>query len=133
MLVAVPLAFGAEATAPPARLIVKYRSSDGGTPLARQRLDQLGASAGVRGTRPLFARAALGKEASTLGRARRAADIAARFPLRTARAPRDAALPALSRIDVLELAPGTDVATVAARYAADPAVEWAEPDRELGA
>jgi len=51
-----------------------------------------------------------------------------RFPQRTARAPFGVQAPDISHIFVVELDESVDVTQAAVQYAADPSVEWAEPD-----
>jgi hypothetical protein len=138
----------------PTRLVVKYRASldacvdcllARGIPLASvtksDSLDRLHRELGITRARALFASrpALLGPQASALTGGRSAAhrqlldDVRRRFPARAARAPRNAVMPDLSAIYVLELPPGADVVSAAERYRDDPLVEWAEPDRERGA
>ena len=138
----------------PTRLVVKYRANVDacvdclmarGIPFASvtksDSLDRLHRELGITRARPVFgSRAALfGSQASAVIGGRSAAnrqrldDVRRRFPARAARAPRNALPPDLSAIYVLELPPGTDVASAAARYRADPFVEWAEPDHERAA
>ena len=128
----------------PTRLVVKYRPSVDacvdcllarGIPLASvtksDSLDRLHRELGITRARALFAS---GTQALAGGRsaARRQLvdDVRRRFPVRAARAPARATMPDLSAIYVLELPSGTDVTAAAARYRADPMVEWAEPDHE---
>jgi subtilisin family serine protease len=130
----------------PGRLIVKYRPSvdacahcllSRGIPFAsvtgRDSLDQLNRRLGVQAARPLFfedhnssgMRAAVYRD--------RLAAIQQRFPERARRMPAGASVPDLSNIFVLELPSSVDVRTAAALYAADPDVEYAEPDRQFHA
>jgi subtilisin family serine protease len=132
-------------SAVPGRLVVKLRSwvdapidraFGAGRALAPATgstlLDDLNRRHGVRGVRPLRrADAAIDSLAErrrlqTLRRARTAAARAARG--RAAAAP--AAMPDVTTIYVLDLSPWLDPERVAAEYAQDPAVEWAEPVRE---
>src|SRR5262245_56296431 len=139
-LIAAPIAARAGDVVP-GRLVVKYRPSvdacvhclvahgaSFSSVTGRKSLDDLHRELGVRAARALFL------DHHTLGAGRAAAwasrmdAVRGSFPLRSARARRSAA-PDLSGVYVLDLPEGTDVAAAAARYAADPDVEWAEPDR----
>ncbi|MFH1263480.1 MAG: S8 family serine peptidase [Pseudomonadota bacterium] len=51
-----------------------------------------------------------------------------KFPKRTLRAPASAVAPDLSRIYVLTVPDGTDIPRTVAGFAADPAIEWAQPE-----
>jgi beta propeller repeat protein len=55
-------------------------------------------------------------------------DIARRFGRRSARAPADSARPDLTNIYVLDVPREADVAAISRAYAADPHVEYAQPD-----
>ena len=127
----------------PSRIVVKYRPTldacvdcllGRGVPLATvtgsDSLDRLHAEFGVRRARPLFG------PSDPSGRSRAAAyrekldAVRARFPKRTARAPGPAPLPDLSGVYTLEITRGS-VADAAARFAADPGVEYATLDHEV--
>jgi subtilisin family serine protease len=141
-LIAAPIDAGAGGSpVVPGRLIVKYRPSVDacahcllahGKPFAgvtgRSSLDELHQALGVRGARALFFEHHTQRRGRAAAWASRMDTVRASFPLRAARS-RHAGLPDLSRVYVLDLPPDTDVAAAAARYAADPDVEWAEPDR----
>src|SRR5262245_59162605 len=139
-LIAAPITAGAGDVVP-GRLVVKYRPSvdacvhclvahgaSFASVTGRRSLDDLHRELGVRGARALF----LDHHTLSTGRAAAWASrldaVRAAFPVRAARARRSEP-PDLSRVYVLDLPEGTDVAAAAARYAADPDVEWAEPDR----
>jgi subtilisin family serine protease len=126
----------------PGRIIVKYRSNvtacahcllAAGVPFASvtgsDSLDRLHRELGVRGAHPLFLEHHAGGDRASAYRA--GLDVVRRaFPQRTARAAPSATAPDLSNTYVLDLPRGTDVAAAARRYAADPSVEYAEPDYE---
>ena len=125
----------------PGRLIVKYRATVDacahcllahGKPFAavtgRGSLDALHQELGVRGARALFFRHHTDRRGRAAAWASRMDRVRATFPLRGARN-RHAPPPDLSRVYVLDLPEDSDVVAAAARYAADPDVEWAEPDR----
>ena len=125
----------------PTRLIVKFRSSvttcarclvAEGLPFksatGRDSLDRLNRSFGVREAHPLFLRDhELDADRKTTYR-QRIDVVLGKYPARSARIPKGAAVPDLSNVYVLELPAGTDVAAAAARYAADPEVVYAQPD-----
>jgi subtilisin family serine protease len=126
----------------PGRIIVKYRSNvtacahcllAAGVPFASvtgsDSLDRLHRELGVRGAHALFLEHHAGGNRASAYRAGLDA-VRRTFPQRTARAAPTATAPDLSNIYVLDLPRGTDVATAARRYAADPNVEYAEPDYE---
>jgi len=148
VLVLVPLPGYAEApfagrrAVLPGRLVVKYRAAVDacvhcllarGIPLARltgrRSLDDLHHQMGVRGARPLFFQHHTVHGGRTAAWASRSAGRGARLGARSSRAG-TAAAPDLSRVYVLDLPLDADVAAAAARYAADPDVEYAEPERE---
>lgn len=139
------LAVAEVATAAPAppRLIVKYRTTmpacvqclvQGGVRFATvtgtPSLDALHAELGVTGARPLF-RPSAEADGATRSAAHTAwiAGVRSRFALRATRRAPGVAAPDLSRLYVLSLGPGIDADTAAARYASDPDVEYAQPDR----
>jgi subtilisin family serine protease len=126
----------------PGRIIVKYRSNmttsadcllAAGVPFASvtgsDSLDRLHRDLGVRGAHPLFLDHLAGGDRVSAYRAGLDA-VRRTFPQRAARAAPSASAPDLSNIYVLDLPRGTDVAAAARRYAADPSVEYAEPDYE---
>ena len=130
----------------PGRLIVKYRANVNAcvncllakgisfaTVTGTNSLDRLNRGLGVRGARPLAFGSAGLKGSRSAAYFNRLASIRARFPARTARAPENAAVPDLSNLYVLDLPRDTDVGLAAALYAADPNVEYAQPDYELKA
>jgi len=92
-------------------------------------LDALNHRFGVSAARPLlgaFAQKLIPEpHAHALARQQQ---VALRFPLREQRAPRRAVVPDFSRIYVLDVRRRSDLETVAHGYAADPAVEYCEPD-----
>ncbi len=140
-------ASGELAATTPKRLIIKLREGvdtclscqlmhgrNLGQLVPGSRLDELNRRYDVRRARPLFRTHAAGLEperasAATARRAR----VAERFQARTQRAPRGAVAPDLSRTYVLELRRRPDMDAVANAYAADPAVEYCEPDRVVRA
>ncbi len=70
---------------------------------------------------------ATGKMASALY-----ADIQAKFPQRTQRAPRDGTLPVFTHIYTLKLKePDADILAVCAAYQQDPHVEWCQPNYQM--
>ncbi|MCH8274887.1 MAG: S8 family serine peptidase, partial [Armatimonadetes bacterium] len=126
----------------PGQLIVKYGpgvSFDAQTlveekrpfaPLTgSDRLDNLNLWFGVESARALFIeRKGLSTAAARAKWERRVADTKARFPERTARGDPDAPIPDLSNVFVLEFTTPGDVIAVAEAYAADPDVDYAEPN-----
>lgn len=119
----------------PGRIVVRYR--DGvdactqcvlaqGAATGRNSLDELQAKLGVRAARPLFQHDTRGRRAAPP--ASRVESARQRFPRRAARAPRDAIIPDLSRVYVLEVPEGTDLVAASRRLAADPDVAYAHPD-----
>ncbi len=92
-------------------------------------LDALNRRFGVRAARPLLQAHAdqLVPESHAAALARQQA-MAARFAAREGRAPQGAAAPDLTRIYVLDVRARRDLDAVAHAYAADPAVEYCEPD-----
>lgn len=96
-------------------------------------LDELFRRFGVRGVHPIVREPVRAVGAVPAAKDLRAADEAAqsaqllRFGLRAARAPR-AAAPPLHHLYRLDLAPGADVLAAAAAFAADPHVDFAEPN-----
>src|SRR5262245_21112061 len=140
-LTAWPLPAGAEGRpVVPGRIVVKYRPSvdacvhclvEHGTSFStltgRRSLDDLNRELGVRGARALFFDHHTLHGGRAAAWASRTDAVRAAFPVRSARA-RVPDTPDLSRIYVLDLPEGANVVDAAARYAADPDVEWAEPD-----
>jgi subtilisin family serine protease len=125
----------------PTHLIVKYRptvnactdcfltrSLPSASATDSASLNRLNVELGVRRARPLFLEEHGG---TTERRGTYAASVEAarqRFPSRSARAQANASVPDLSNVFVLDLPAGADVAAAARRYAADPDVEYAQPD-----
>lgn len=117
----------------PRRLIVKYRESCVGcgtgaagvtrAAAASASLARLDAEYEVKSRRPLLAAPSGGVASS-----QRLASARARFPERAKREPRQHDSGDLSGVYVLEFVQDTDVEAAAARFAADPAVEYAQPD-----
>lgn len=139
-----PVRVGSDKPAPevvPGRLLVRYRDSVDACAhcvLAAERpfatvtgsdsLDRLHAELGVKSARPLlFARHGLSAAQARTAFDRWIARIRARFPSRSARARPGEKIPDLTQIYELELDPSVDVFAAARRYAADPAVAYAEP------
>jgi subtilisin family serine protease len=135
----------ATAAASPSHLVVKYRPAVTACVhcLVAQRqslaaatgtstLDALHAELGVRSARPLFFdRHARGGRSGAASYATMIADVERRFPTRSARRRTAPPPPDLSNVYVLEVADDLDLEAAAARYAADPSVEYAVPDREI--
>lgn len=127
----------------PRRLVLKLRATAAeaclSCALARQeslgqvvpgsRLDELNRRFGASAARPLMpahAHKLIPERREALFA--RSAEVGARFPLREARAPNGATTPDFSRIYVLDVRRRPDLDQVARAYAADPAVEYCEPD-----
>ncbi|MGH9365656.1 MAG: S8 family serine peptidase [Thermoanaerobaculia bacterium] len=92
-------------------------------------LDELNRKNHVRGARNVF----VDRENSTTAAAQAAQahlrqDVARSFSRRSARAPVNSAVPDLTNIYVLEFPRDADVAAIAREYAADPHVEYAQPN-----
>ncbi len=127
----------------PRRLIVKYRPRVSAcahcllaarlpfaTVTGSDSLDRLNRELHVRGARALFFEQHGGAVGRTAGYFAKLDTTRGRFAPRTARARTSTAAPDLSNVFVLDLPRSTDVLRAAARYAADPDVEYAQPDYE---
>lgn len=92
-------------------------------------LDELNRRNHVRGARSVF----VDRDSSTTVAAQSAQvklrqEVARRFGRRSARAPVNSVLPDLTNVYVLDVAPDADVAAISRMYAADPHVEYAQPN-----
>jgi subtilisin family serine protease len=135
----------------PGELIVKYKSAvrppaaqlfAGGRSFAAAtgstHLDDLHRRYGVKAIEPLFlvpqqGAAGSGFQAEAASAAQWQAHVARigdRFPLRARRAAANARMPDLSTVYKITVPDDTDIKQVAAEYAADPSVEYAEPNYE---
>ncbi len=92
-------------------------------------LDELNGKHRVRAARAVFAQPpASGGGGAQAEQAISPGEVAGRFPRRTRRAPVGARIPDLSSIYVLDLPADSDVEAVSREYAADPHVEYAQPN-----
>ena len=126
----------------PRRLVLKFRAGvdaclscvlSGGRAVGAlvpgSQLDALNRRFRARSARPLIRAHAHGLMPDQAAAAGARADrLRARFPARAARAPVGNTTPDLSRIYVLDVGRRADLTAVARAYAADPAVEYCEPD-----
>ena len=135
-----PLPLG-PAPARPGRLLVKYRARVSacahcllaqGIPFASvtgtDSLDRLNRQLGVRAARALFFDGHAATGSRTAAYAATIDAVRAQFPQRSARVTTGATAPDLSNVFVLDVPRGVDIERAAARYAADPDVEYAHPD-----
>jgi hypothetical protein len=132
----------ARVTVTPRGLILKLREGVGtclscsitrgervGTLAPGSHFDELSQRYGVRRARPLLpTRPDDQAPRSRAAAAERSARVATRYPERARRAPAHAAMPDFSRTYVLDMRRHPDMESVARAFAADPAVEYCEPD-----
>jgi subtilisin family serine protease len=118
--------FRPEQRLPAATLFAERRSFAGHT--GSGHLDALLTRQRVQGVRALLARAGKGGDVPEAAWAARRERARQRHPRRAARAPDAGRVPDLSRVYVVDLPPDADVPAAAAAWAADPSVEYAEPD-----
>lgn len=106
------------------------RTLSGATADGSDSLDRLQQELGVREVRAVFRRP---DGSSFASQRRRLLERLRARRARAAAAPAQAELPDLSHVYRLRLASGVDAADAAARYGADPHVEWAQPDYRMQA